>query len=130
MLPTEFQSVASKAQFEFVDNHSPDRLERRARVRRKLGLGDVAIPRYHWQLFSDGFVGTDDIYDHLEWIFNQLCITQPLHAALGEHFQFWFSLFWEGNGTGGGPLITRQTMQLLTLHQAELGIGFYLDRSE
>lgn len=111
----------------FVDHESPEVRERRMRVRSKLGLKDAAIPRYHWQLSSDGFVSSDDIHEHLLWLFERLQSDQPLSQLLETDFEYWFSVFWQGNGTGGGPLITLQTADLLVRHKAEMGVAFYVE---
>jgi hypothetical protein len=124
-LPQELLRSSAVA-FDFVDRDWPHMRERRKRVRDELGLSDVTIPRYRWQLNSDGFVDTDDIHDHLAWIFSQVNTNHSFSQTLGVGFKYWFSVFWKGNGTGGGPLITLQTIDLLSRHKAELAIGFYV----
>lgn len=125
-LPCGFLRSANAINPEFVDNDSPDVRARRERVRKKLGLEDISLPRYHWRLSSDGFVDSDDIYDHLAWIFELIHPGRPLFQQLGQEFEFWISVFWEGNGTGGGPLFTLRVAELLVFHRVEMGVGFYL----
>lgn len=126
-LPAPLMAGASGVKFEFVDNQAPEQRARRARVRGKLGLGDVEIPRYHWQLRSEESVSADDIYAHVQSILAQLGVDRSLGEMLDSGYEFWFSVFWQGNGTGGGPLITQQMAALLMMHKVDLGIGFYLD---
>lgn len=126
-LPSGFLNPGGKSDVDFVDLESPQASATRKRVRAKLGLRDVQIPRYRWQLCSDDFVTSDDIYDHLTWIFN--CI-QPAHALfehLGEGYTYWLSTFWAGNGTGGGPMIELRSLDILAKHRVEIGIAFYLE---
>ena len=101
----------------------------RERVRKKLGLEIVSIPRYHWRLSSDGFVDGDDIYDHFKWIFGLIQPGRPLFQQLGQDFQYGMSVFWSGNGTGGGPLLTLEVAELLVFHRMDIGVCFYLDEA-
>lgn len=126
-LPEGFVRSRKRIKFEFVDQLAPDVSERRIRVRRKLGLDDVAVPRYHWRLSTEGFLESDDIHQHLLWIFDRIKSDVPLIESLGSSFDYWVSIFWQGNGTGGGPLITLQTTDLLAHHRAEMGVAFYAE---
>lgn len=128
-LPREFLRSSEKVNFEFVDNNSPDVRERRERVRKNLGLEEVSLPRFQWHLSSDGFVDSDMIYDHIAWIFGLIRPGRPLFQQLGQEFEYWMSVFWQGNGTGGGPLITLEIAELLLFHKVEMGVGFYLDQT-
>lgn len=42
-------------------------------------------------------------------------------------YKYYFSVFWGGNGTGGGPFITSETSALLAEHEAEIEICFYYE---
>jgi hypothetical protein len=85
------------------------------------------LPRYWWHFNSDGKVSEDDIHTHLLWMLAQLRKGRLLSELGLAGYQYWFSVFWQSNGTGGGPLITQQTAELLLRHKADLGIGFYLE---
>lgn len=122
-LPHRFLRSRRKLNLVFRDHASPKARERRLRVRSKLGLEDVPIPRYHWQLSSDGFVDSDDVYEHVVWIFERLQRGQPLSQLLGPDYEYGFSVFWPGNG----PLITLKTAELLVRHKAEMGVAFYVE---
>ena len=129
-LPKELFRTRKKMNLVFIDQASTEVQERRGRVRRQLGLPEAAIPRYHWRLSSEGFVTNDEVHDHLEWIFGCMQPGKLLGQVLGSDFEYWFSIFWQGNGTGGGPLITVQTAELIVRHNANLGIAFYVDSSD
>ena len=120
-------NLQAESEFDFVDNHSIDRQFRRARFRKKLGLDDAPIPRYHWKLCSNGFVEADDLHLHLQWVLGHIQANTPLSQLLGEEFTYWVSVFWGGNGTGGGPLIDMQITDLLAYHRLEMGVSFYLE---
>jgi hypothetical protein len=126
-LPGGFLLSRKRTKIDFVDNSSPEMRERRSRVRSKLGLKDVAIPRYHWRLSSEGAVTSDDIHEHLLWILGRISSELSMNQSLGSGFEYWFSVFWQGNGTGGGPLITLQTAELLVRHKAEMAVSFYVE---
>ena len=51
----------------------------------------------------------------------------PLGDVFGDSFEYWLSVAWAGNGTGGGPLITARTSRLLAMHEIDLGVAFYLE---
>ena len=111
----------------FTDNSSSERLAMRARMAARGFAQATNHPRYWWQLCSDGFVEHKEIHSHLIWILEHLRKGKLL-SELGEAgFQYWFSVFWEGNGTGGGPLITLKATELLVRHKAEMGVSFYVN---
>lgn len=123
--PGMFLSKSLKS-IEFTDNESPERRARRERMLAKGIPQRPHLPRYWWQLDSNGKAYGDDVYAHLVWILAQLKKGRLLSDLNPAGYQYWFSVFWEGNGTGGGPLIAQDTMGLLLQHKADLGLGFYL----
>lgn len=114
---------------EFTDNESPERVARRDRLSAKGIVHHSDLPRYWWQLDSDGKVSGDDVHAHLAWLVAQLRKDKLLSELKAGDYQYWFSVFWPGNGTGGGPLVTRQAVELLARHEAELGVGFYYEEA-
>lgn len=126
-LPANFVPSNKKGNIEFVDCESQEIKNRRDRVRAKLGLGAAQIARYQWKLTSDGMVENDDIYSHLVWIFQNFEGSSSVLKVLGPDFTCWVSVFWSGNGTGGGPLLETKTMEMLLFHQIDLGVAFYLE---
>ena len=81
--------------------------------------------RFDWSLCSKDFVVSDEIEDHLYWIFDQIKSKRSLSQVLGKEYQYWLSIFWGGNGTGGGPLITVDIAKLLVWHEISMGVSFY-----
>lgn len=126
-LPSEMFLKKALKRIEFRDNESPERRARRERMSAKGIFQRSDLPRYWWHLDSSGKVVGDDIQAHLLWILAQLRKDKLLCELDLAGYQYWFSVFWEGNGTGGGPLITQRTIELLLRHKADLGIGFYLE---
>lgn len=114
----------------FSDNMSPERVALPARLR-KAGLEQRPdAPRYSWSLDTNGKVDSDDLRDHLIWLLNRLKKGKLLTDLSLQGFKYHFSVFWGGNGTGGGPLITHEAMAMLTLHGAEMGVCFYYQEAQ
>lgn len=124
-LPPDFLPVLAHTKWGFVDNASEEQRNRRMRFRRAVGLEDVPIPRYHWQLNSDGMVGGGNIENHFLWVISQIKVDPTIREILGDDFQYWFSVFWQDQGIGGGPVITVQIAEMLARHQAKMEISFY-----
>lgn len=127
MLPNGFLTVGVRSHVRFIDLGSPEWVSRWRRVRRKCGLSDAPVPvgRYRWQLCSQDFVTSEDIHDHLAWIFG--CITPPLSLAahLDDGYACHLSTYWEFDGPGGGPTIPLKTSELLTKHKVESRLRTY-----
>lgn len=79
---------------------------------------------------TNGKVDSDDLRDHLSWLLNRLKRGKLLTDLSLQGFEYYFSVFWGGNGTGGGPLITREALAMLTLHGAEMGVCFYYEEAQ
>lgn len=124
-LPAGLLRPRSGMKFTRVDNQSSAIRARRQRVSRKLGLDEAPIDRYHWSINTDGRVASEDIYDHVSWLFAPNASNRPLCEMLDEDFKYWLSVFWQGNGTGGGPLVTVPLADILLRHKMEMGICFY-----
>lgn len=126
-LPKELFRPSANVLVKFKDCHDQDLRASRARVSKAIGRALPEIPRYHWQITSDGFVDGEDIEDHLLWVFHLLPSDAHLCDLLTGDFDCWISTFWVGNGTGGGVLLSVKVSNLLARHKVELAIGFYLD---
>jgi hypothetical protein len=126
-LPEDLLKPGKYENIDFVDSESPELRARRNRVRAKLGLKRAQIARYQWKVISDGKVENDDIDEHLKWLLGNFEDGIKLTERLGPEFQCWISVFWLGNGTGGGPLLTIRSMEILLHHRIEIGVAFYLD---
>ncbi|MDQ0138466.1 hypothetical protein J2T05_000039 [Cupriavidus necator] len=93
-LPKELFRPSARMQLEFKDCHDQDLRASRARVSKAIGQALPEIPRYHWQIASDGFVDGEDIEHHLLWIFHLLPPDARLCDLLaGEDFDYWISTF-------------------------------------
>lgn len=126
-LPRGFLRRRKKMNLEFVDNNLPESRARVERMRKFPWFQDIQRPRYHWRLSSEKFVNDDDLYKHLMWVFERVRPNYLLSQLEDAGFEYWLSVFWQGNGTGGGPLITHKVAQLLTRHKVDMGVAFYLE---
>jgi hypothetical protein len=130
-LPTDLIKKQAYSAFEYVDYQDPSRLRRRRELDQKIGeIMNRAAPtelqfRHWWTLSTDGFVESDDLSVHLEWIlkkFRRGKIIGDLEKFQIEHF---ISCFWRGNGTGGGPLLSVELISVLHRQRTELAVSFY-----
>lgn len=115
--------------FDFTDNESPERIAMRSRMEMQGILQPVDRPRYWWHINTDGKVPGNDVHEHLAWLVGCMRPGRLLSELGAAGYEYSFSAFWPGNGTGGGPLITLRAAEILVLHQAELGIGFYYENA-
>lgn len=128
-LPSDIFKPRKSDHFEFTDNNCP---ERRGLINR-LWAGSVkrkAISRYSWVLSTEGHISGYDFDAHLAWILDHIKSGEFLSALNREqrrNFDYGLSFYWEGNGTGGGPLLTAKALRLLSLHQLKLNVNFYLE---
>lgn len=123
-----FRGSAIK-KFEFTDQESAERRASRQRMRAAGFREHPNLPRYWWNLDTKGRVAGDDVHIHLAWLLGQLAKGSLLSALTAQGYTYWFSMFWGGNGTGGGPLITHEAVALLSLHGAEMGVSFYHEQA-
>lgn len=126
-LPAGFLRSRKKIDVVFTDNESPERRASFDRLRRSGAFQRVNPPRYHWWFSSDGFVEGFDVYRHLLWVLDQIQPKFLLSQLKDAGFECWLQFYWEGNGTGGGPLVTPQIAELLVRHNVSLQFGFYLE---
>lgn len=126
-LPSEIFSQSSLEKFDFTDEESPERRQTRKRldaagIRRRPDL-----PRYGWVLDTNGTVFSTSIEDHIKSLLSCLNNERSLGDLKSMGYKYYFSVFWGGNGTGGGPFITSETLALLAGHEAEIEICFYYE---
>ena len=127
VLPAELFLASSSKAMIFVDQETPTRRASRARLHAQGILSRPDLPRYGWQLDTNGRVKGDTLHEHLNWIVGRLRSGKLLVELKTQNYDYWFSIFWGGNGTGGGPLITREATAILTRHDAPMGVGFYYE---
>ncbi len=126
-LPSGFLKKRKKIDLLFVDNESPERLASFNRLRKK-GSTHTAPPRYHWSFSSDGYVEGFDVMKHLAWVLDRVQPGFLLSKLEDAGYQCWLQFYWEGNGTGGGPIVTAEIAGVLALHKVDLQFGFYLEQ--
>lgn len=124
-LPADLFLAKSLRNFSFTDNESAERRARRARLSAQGINARPNLPRYWWQMDTDGIVDGTDIHAHVYWLLAQLKKGRLLCELAAHGYEYWLSVYWGGNGTGGGPLITRETIEMLKLHDTQMGISFY-----
>jgi hypothetical protein len=117
----------------FDDTRSDFNLARAERWRSRVGTRFIIrndLPRYNWILSSQESLGTDnfDVYTHASWLLSQLKADILISELVMQGMECGLSFYWEGSGTGGGPVITPQLSELLYKHQINLDIGFYYER--
>lgn len=126
ILPNGLLKAEARANMEFSDLGSPEWILKRQRMGKRLGREwQAPAARYHWKLCSKDFVLSEEIHDHIAWIFG--CVTPPLSLAehLSDEYAYFLSTYWGVDGPGGGPKILLETSALLVKHQVELEISLY-----
>ena len=126
-LPSEVFLQSSLENFDFTDEESPERRKSRTRleaagIRRRRDLH-----RYWWVLDTNGTVFSTSIEDHIKSLLSCLNNKRSLGDLKSMGYEYYFSVFWGGNGTGGGPFIKIETLALLAEHEAEIEICFYYE---
>ncbi len=127
-LPANFLRSPATVEITFTDNESPERRASFERLRKKGVLKRAGLPRYHWTFSSEGHVEGFDVYKHLVWVLDQIHPGGLLSQLQDAGFECLLQFYWEGNGTGGGPLVTLQIAELLVRHNVSLQFGFYLEQ--
>ncbi len=65
---------------------------------------------------------------HLAWVLDRVQPGFLLSKLEDAGYQCWLQFYWEGNGTGGGPIVTAEIAGVLALHKVDLQFGFYLEQ--
>lgn len=125
-----FKSSAVRA-LVLKDERSP---ARRASAKRLQAAGFAMrndLPRYTWHLDTRQTIGTDeyDPFVHVSWLLSQLKPGVQLAEAKNRGIESSLAFYWGGNGTGGGPFISRELAELLVRHQIDLKMGFYYEKN-
>jgi hypothetical protein len=121
------ESLFDAAPTSFIDNQSPERRERIARLRKALPkLAAVEPPRYVWTLSSQDHVESNEFEPHMRWVLAAVAGTgRPLSELQQRACQVYVSCFCEGTGRGGGPTINPDTLKQLADHGVELRFDNY-----
>lgn len=115
--------------FEIIDRDSPAERASAERLK-KHGITRERPFRYYWTLSSKNFVLGPEPIDHVRWLLGNLGPKFNLSSLKIKGADYGFSFYWEGSGTGGGPLITPELSELLLLHKASISFGFYYSPAE
>lgn len=116
-------SPTAAREFDFVDFLSPERLQSVARLRRA-GISMLPALRYRWVTSSEGYVEGPEILPHITSITADFLPTVDFRKIRAEGSEFGFSFYWEGAGTGGGPLVTPPLSEILAFYSIPLEFGF------
>jgi hypothetical protein len=113
------------------DSLSPLQMASSKRMR---SLGFVIrsdLPRFRWILDTSGRFDEDtfDLFTHVSWLLAQLKPSVSLEETRGRGVESFLSLYYCGNGTGGGPFISPEVAELLVSHRISMQVGFYYEDS-
>lgn len=131
--PDVFQESFSEKLY-FEDLRSAANLARAERLRKSSANWQFIqrndLPRYYWELSSKEAVKGNDLHEHIAWLLGNLQPGFSLKNLSSMGFEYGLSTYWEGRGTGGGPLIAPKLAKFLFQHNVSLDIGFYLNTEE
>jgi hypothetical protein len=114
------------------DNLSPMRVASAERMRAAGFIMRSDLPRFTWLLDTDGRFETEtfDLFAHVSWLLGQLNPSVSLEDARSRGVESFLSLYYGGNGTGGGPYISQEVAELLVSHRIPMQVGFYYEESD
>ena len=114
------------------DNLSPLRVASAERLRAKGFVMRNDLPRFRWILDTNERFDADtfDLFTHVSWLLAKLKPSVSLEEARSRGVESFLSLYYGGNGTGGGPYISAELAELLVRHQISMQVGFYYEDSD
>lgn len=117
---------------EVDDNLSPSRLASAERLRSAGFVMRNDLPRFTWYLDTrDRFEAeTFDLFAHVSWLLAQFKSSVSLEGARSRGVESFLSLYYGGNGTGGGPFVSQEVAELLVHHRIAMQVGFYYEESD
>ena len=120
------------ALLELKDNFSPSALASAERLKAAGLVRRADLPRFSWFLDSRGGIESEvfDLQAHVAWLLSQFKSPASLDAARTRGLETFLSLYYGGNGTGGGPFISVALAELLARHKMNLQVGFYYEESD
>lgn len=119
----EVFSSKTKRDFNFIDNLSENRIKMKKRLRHA-GLSEFPSLRYRWITSSNGNVDGPEVIEHIKSITSDFLIDVDFKKIKKEGGEFGFSFYWEGRGTGGGPVINPELSEILAYYGITLEFGF------
>ncbi len=127
-LPKNLFLTKAKKKIDYTNNFSPERVAQRLRWEKAGIRMRKTIERHWWTLSSKNSNSGDNLENHILWLLSHLRANTFLSTELDERYDYYISVFWgSSNGTGGGPLIKCDLMEILIKHKLELAIGFYVN---
>lgn len=117
---------------EVEDNLSPMRIASAERMRAAGFVMRSDLPRFTWYLDTNHRFEEDtfDLFTHVSWLLAQLKPSVSLADARTRGVESFLSLFYAGNGTGGGPYISQEVAELLVRRELAMQVGFYYEESD
>ena len=114
------------------DSLSPLRIASAERMRSAGFIMRSDLPRFRWCLDTNGRFEEDtfDLLAHVSWLLAQLKPSVSLADARTRGVESFLSLFYAGNGTGGGPYISQELAELLVRREIAMQVGFYYEDSD
>lgn len=117
---------------EVEDNLSPMRIASAERMRAAGFVMRSDLPRFTWFLDTKKRFEEDtfDLFTHVSWLLAQLKPSMSLANGRARGVESFLSLFYAGNGTGGGPYISQEVAELLVHREIAMQVGFYYEESD
>lgn len=115
---------------EFIDTKTPEMIDRRLRLAKKMGFDAPAPPHYFWLLTSKHSVCDPNIHVHVSWLLDQVASGRFLSEISKEECRAYLACFWAGNGRGGGPMFRADILKKIASHGIEMHFDFYSDEAE
>lgn len=115
---------------DFVDNQSPERLARVAKLNEILGRSGHQPPRYVWSLSSKGAIESADAQAHISWLLDQVSDGRKICELKNQRSHAYLTCFWAGNGRGGGPTLPASLTRAIADHGVELQFDFYVEEGD
>lgn len=129
-LETTVQRAIGLSCDDFVDNQSPARLARVAKLNEILGRSGHRPPRYVWSLSSKDAVESADAPAHISWLLDQVSDGRKISELNGQGSHAHLTCFWAGNGRGGGPALPASLTRAIADHGVELQFDFYVEEGD
>ncbi|MDE2598514.1 MAG: hypothetical protein KGL40_02710 [Rhodocyclaceae bacterium] len=125
-----FQAPALEL-LEVEDYLSPEKVASTERMRSAGFILRNDLPRFRWCLDTREKINAEsfDLFAHVSWLLAQLKPSVSLEEARDRGVELFLSLYYAGNGTGGGPLISQELAELLAHRGISMQVGFYYEDS-
>lgn len=114
------------------DSLSPSRLASAERLRSAGFVMRNDLPRFRWILDTRERFEEDtfNLFAHVSWLLAQIKPSVSLEDVRSRGVESFLSLYYGGNGTGGGPYISQEVAELLVRQRIAMQVGFYYEESD